>query len=257
MKIILQCDKVDIPNHLIEDKIAVLKANSLKECTNNIVTLWKSDVIKEAFEKRCEYWIQISSDADYYFDNAERFSDDNFEPTTEDLYSGKLKKKGVRDFVFKESGVQFALIDTREQSFDHRKWFRYFEDVVNIIFLASMDEYNDTSRLNESLRIFSELTDIYSIHPCVLFLNKSDLFEEKIIKEPLDNFFDDISKEDAKSLEASCTFIKNLYQQNFRGCKLYIYITCFIDTQTSATARKSIFTVARDSVLTNALKEAE
>jgi len=120
-----------------------------------------------------------------------------------------------------------------------------------------MDEYNDTSRLNESLRIFSELTDIYSIHPCVLFLNKSDLFEEKIIKEPLDNFFDDISKEDAKSLEASCTFIKNLYQQNYRGCRLYIYITCFIDTQTSVTARKSIFIAVRDHVILGAIEEYE
>jgi hypothetical protein len=48
-----------------------------------IHALWKSDPIQKTFARRSEFWLLDA--ADYYFDNAERFVQEDFEPTEEDI----------------------------------------------------------------------------------------------------------------------------------------------------------------------------
>jgi len=117
-----------------------------------------------------------------------------------------------------------------------------------------LEEDNSTNRLEESLRLFSEVTASNFFQPTswILFLNKYDLFEQKIKRQSLNKFFDDISEEDAKNLDASCMYIQNRYKQNFKGSRLYPYITCAIDTQNC----KRVFTAVRDTVITGALNDA-
>jgi len=223
--------------------------------------LWDSDVIKDAFDKRSDYNIQIPSTADYFFKHAERFADENFQPSMEDMFRAKLKTTGISEVVFELNGIEFTLVDVGGQRSERRKWLHCFDDVTSVIFLAALDEYdmkleedNSTNRLEESLRLFSEVTASNFFQPTswILFLNKNDLFEIKIKKHPLNAYFDDISEEDAKSLEASTTYIQNRYKQNFKGSRLYPYVTCAIDTQNC----KRVFTAVRDTVITGALNDA-
>jgi len=54
-----------------------------------------------------------------------------------------------------------------------------------------LEEDNSTNRLEESLRLFGEVTASNFFQPTswILFLNKSDLFELKIKKAALNSFF--------------------------------------------------------------------
>jgi len=261
MQRILNCDEVNIPKQLKKDKEAVLEADELGPCVKSIVTLWDEPTIRDAFEKRSEFRIQIPSTADYFFNNAERFAAETFLPTPEDMFRAKLKTTGISEVIFELSGIEFTLVDVGGQRSERRKWLHCFDDVTSVIFLAALDEYdmkleedNSTNRLEESLRLFGEVTASNFFRPTswILFLNKSDLFEEKIKKVPLTKYFEDISEADSKNFDASCAYIQERYRKIFQGTRLYPYITCAIDTQNC----KRVFTAVRDTVITGALNEA-
>jgi len=57
----------------------------------DIIALWADKSIKDAFENRSELRIQIPSTSNYFFEHAERFAQENFQPTPEDMFRAKLK----------------------------------------------------------------------------------------------------------------------------------------------------------------------
>jgi len=137
MQRILQSDEVHVPKNLKKDKEAVLEAEELNSCVKNIIALWESEVIKESFEKRSEYRIQIPSTADYFFKHAERFGNDNFQPTAEDMFRAKLKTTGISEVVFELNSIEFTLVDVGGQRSERRKWLHCFDDVTSVIFFSS------------------------------------------------------------------------------------------------------------------------
>jgi GTPase SAR1 family protein len=264
MQRILQCDEVKVPRKLREAKENVLQAapeaDELAKVYKDIILLWEDKSIKEAFENRSELRIQIPSTSDYFFEHSERFAQENFLPTQEDMFRAKLKTTGISEVQFEINKIEFTLVDVGGQRSERRKWLHCFDDVTSVIFLAALDEYDmrleedlSTNRLEESLRLFSEVTASNFFQPTswILFLNKSDLFETKIKKVPLSNFFEDIP-EDTTNFEEGCKYIQARYQANFKGSRLYPYITCAIDTNNC----KKVFTAVRDTVITGALNEA-
>jgi hypothetical protein len=67
-------------------------------------------------------------------------------------------------------------------------------DVTAIIFCVGISEYDqvlaedhETNRMHESLKVFEEISNNkwFQSTPIILFLNKKDLFEEKIAKVDL------------------------------------------------------------------------
>ena len=78
----------------------------------------------------------------------------------------------------------------------------------------------------------------------MLFLNKIDLFEVKILTSPLRAFFPEFNGPDGSSAEA-ISFIKS----KFEGIKkdIYIHLTCAIDTEDI----EAVFDVATDIIIKN------
>jgi len=261
MQRILTSDQVTIPKKLKKEKEAVLEAEELKECVDSLLKLWDDKTIQDAFEKRSEFRIQIPSTADYFFKNAQRFANEHYQPTPDDMFRAKLKTTGISEVNFTLGGIEFTIVDVGGQRSERRKWLHCFDDVTSVIYLAALDEYdmkleedNTTNRLEESLRLFGEVTASNFFQPTswILFLNKSDLFQEKIKKRPLNFFYDDISEEEAADFDKSCKFIQRRYEANFKGSRLYPYVTCAIDTNNC----KRVFTAVRDTVITGALNDA-
>jgi len=261
MQRILLCEEVKVPRRLKDQKDKVIESEELCECYTDIITLWQDAVVKDAFDRRSELGIQIPSTANYFFQHAERFANDNFLPTPEDMIRAKQKTTGISEVVFTLNNIEFTLVDVGGQRSERRKWLHCFDNVTSVIFLAALDEYdmkleedNKTNRFDESLRLFGEVTASTFFQPTswILFLNKSDLFEIKIKKQPLCNYFKDITAEDSKDFELSWKYIQMRYQENFRGTKLYPHITCAIDTSNC----KRVFTAVRDTVITGALCDA-
>jgi len=177
------------------------------------------------------------------------------------MFRAKLKTTGISEVVFEINKIEFTLVDVGGQRSERRKWLHCFDDVTSVIFLAALDEYDmtleedySTNRLEESLRLFSEVTasNFFQPHSWILFLNKCDLLETKIKKLPLSKYFTDFPEDKGSSLEESIKFLQIRYQNHFKGLRLYPYVTCAIDTSNC----KRVFTAVRDTVITGALNEA-
>jgi len=265
MQRILQCEEVKVSKKSKEAKETVLNIGTepedLLKCYNEIKLLWQDKAIKEAFENRSELRITIPSTSDYFFEHAERFAQENFQPTPEDMFRAKLKTTGISEVVFELNKVEFTMVDVGGQRSERRKWLHCFDDVTSVIFLAALDEYDmrleedlATNRLEESLRLFNEVTASNFFKPTswILFLNKSDLFEHKIKKTPLSHFFPEIPENKGSDFDEGCKYLQKRYEANFKGGRLYPYVTCAIDTNNC----KRVFTAVRDTVITAALNEA-
>jgi len=256
---ILACENVKVPKGLQDSRQSVLDAETAIACVEDIVTLWKDESLKHAFEHRHELEIEIPSTADYFFTHAKRIADENFLPTPDDIFRAKIKTTGVSEVSFKIEEMDLSIIDVGGQRSERRKWIHCFDDVTTVIFLAALDEYNlrleedhEMNRFEESLRLFKEMSDSLFLKKSswILFLNKCDIFKDKIEKYPLSDYFPDCK---ATSFDQALEFIKSKYDRQFNGSKLYVHPTCALDTQNC----RRVFNIVKHTILSLALEHSE
>ena len=63
------------------------------DMANDIQLLWSSDNIKRAWSRRAEFWHLEATE--YYFANVERFVEQNFIPSDEDVVMARKRTTGV------------------------------------------------------------------------------------------------------------------------------------------------------------------
>jgi len=279
MKLLLEaCEqwKIKFPksDDMADDRSAVTDADTLdSEAAKAIAKLWKSKPIQSAWERENE----ISSlpggvGAAYFFENVRRFAADDFVPSDEDICRAKMKTTGIAETTFEINEVEFVLIDVGGQRGERRKWVGCFEGVTAVIYLSAINEYDmfleeepDVNRLEESLRLWTTVSGAKwfneSTNPTLfmLFMNKSDLFDEKIKKKPLVEAFGDaystfvkgkkrssVSKSD---MDVDSEFIKKMFEANYQGVTpLRTFRTCAIDRDNC----EKIFKAVQDEALQKA-----
>ncbi|CAN0405299.1 unnamed protein product, partial [Discosporangium mesarthrocarpum] len=99
-------------------------------------------------------------------------------------------------------GSTFEMYDVGGQRNERKKWIHCFDDVTAVIFVAALSEYDqclfedaNTNRMCEAIDLFNEICNnrFFSESSMILFLNKKDLFAEKIQKvdiKTVDKFSD-------------------------------------------------------------------
>jgi len=213
--------------------------NLSPETAAMIAKLWEHKSIKEAYTKRYELKLHVPANAEYYFVHVVRFANHDFVPSFEDTMMAKLKTTGVQEVQFTSKGTEVVLVDVGGQRSERRKWLHCLDDVVAIIYMSAMDDYDSmleedgaTNRLQESLELFSTVTSstYFQDKGWILFLNKRDLFEEKIKTKPLNKFFSNITPEQGCDFKFASAYILELYKKSFRGKTLQNHITCALDT---------------------------
>jgi GTPase SAR1 family protein len=265
LKALLESDKkVSSKRKAAADKI-IFATELNEEVSSTIKDFWGMEEIKELFEKRSEVGIQVDAAAPYYFDNVDRYAKAGFTPSSEDMIRARIKTTGIREVHFDIKDREFVIVDVGGQRSERRKWIHCFDNVNAIIYLASLDEYdmrleedNRTNCLEESLQLFSEISGSQFFTEkemaWILFLNKTDLLEEKIKTKPLNVFYKEFPATSAQDFDASVLFIREKYQKKYRGppTALYIYSTCAIDTKNC----QKVFDAVRDNVVSEAFDDA-
>jgi len=86
------------------------------------------------------------------------------------------------------------MFDVGGQRSERKKWIHCFEGVTAIIFCVALSGYDlvlaedeEMNRMIESMKLFDSICNNkwFVETSIILFLNKKDLFEEKIAKSPL------------------------------------------------------------------------
>ncbi|XP_014909211.1 guanine nucleotide binding protein (G protein) alpha v1 [Poecilia latipinna] len=86
--------------------------------------------------------------------------------------------------------VCFRMYDVGGQRTERRKWISCFEDVRAVLFVVALSGYDMTlvedpsvNRLQESMKLFSSICNnvFFRSTSMILFMNKIDLFQDKIL----------------------------------------------------------------------------
>jgi len=219
-------EKLAALNRLTADSIPLVKL------------VWSDPGIQKVYARRNEF--QLDSNTFYYFENMERFTLPNFEPSLSDIFQVRHKTSGIMETTFQTGGLDIILVDVGGQRSERRKWLHCFEGVTAVIYFISLEEYNmqlsedyRVNRLQEALDLFEEITasEFFTKTHFFVFYNKVDLFRTKMKTQPMSDLFEDFVGED--TYENSLKYIQNQFESRFSGSKerYSSFVTCSLDTE--------------------------
>lgn len=205
----------------------------------SIELLWQDRAIKITFDRRREF--QLGDSLKYFLDNLSKIGHKNYIPTKLDMLHARKATKGIVEHPMKINGVPFLFVDVGGQRSQRPKWFKCFDDVTSILFLASSSEFDQmlqedrkTNRIIESCDIFETIVNypLFMNIAFILFLNKTDLLEEKVKHVSIKDYFPSFNK-DPHSLLHVQEFILNMFdsKRRNRNSLLYHHFTTAIDTE--------------------------
>lgn len=224
--------------------------------------LWADAGIQFTYENRSQF--QLTDSAKYFFDKMDEVAGESYLPTEQDVLRSRVRTTGIVENTFTIKKQIFKMFDVGGQRSERKKWIHCFEDVTAVLFVGVLSEYDqklyedDTmNRMEETLTLFEEICNSrwFCDTPIILFLNKRDLFEEKIKKVPL-NVCPVFAEYTGPNTYDLCS---ELIEQEFlsKKCKpeteVYPHLTCATDTTNIA----FIFNMVKDIIIRRNLKDAK
>ncbi|KAK9302066.1 hypothetical protein QLX08_005802 [Tetragonisca angustula] len=207
-----------------------------------IKDLWADSGIQECYDRRREY--QLTDSAKYYLLEIDRVAAPDYLPTEQDILRVRVPTTGIIEYPFDLEEIRFRMVDVGGQRSERRKWIHCFENVTSIIFLVALSEYDqilfeseNENRMEESKALFKTIITYpwFQQSSVILFLNKKDLLEEKIMYSHLVDYFPEYNGPKQQS-EPAREFILKVYLSTNpdpdRMC--YSHFTCATGPQRDA-----------------------
>jgi len=224
---------------------------------NRIAEFWRDPGVQKVFSRNTDF--QILDNTSYYVANIQRICDKDYVPNELDILHSRCKTTGVTETVFFSQGKKFVMVDVGGQRSERKKWIHCFENVIGVLFCVgisafdqTLHEDNVTNRLHEDLKLFHDIciSKWFTTTAIILFLNKADLFKEKLAQgKSLSEVFPEFTG--GTKYSVSVNFLKEKFvdiNDPATGRKKNIY--CHITTATDTDNIKHVFDDVRD-YLTN------
>ncbi|XP_056629133.1 guanine nucleotide-binding protein subunit alpha-14 [Triplophysa dalaica] len=245
----------DMVNEMEIDKIMRLDDSQVSA----IRSLWSDAGIQECYDRRREY--QLTDSAKYYLCDLDRIAEEAYVPSEQDILRVRVPTTGIIEYPFDLENVIFKMVDVGGQRSERRKWIHCFENVTSIIFLVALSEYDQVlvecdneNRMEESKALFKTIITYpwFKESSVILFLNKTDILQEKIPNSHLVTYFPEFTgpKNDSKAAQE---FILQMYleQNEDKEKALYSHFTCATDTENI----RLIFAAVKDTIVKQNLKD--
>ncbi|XP_013412232.1 guanine nucleotide-binding protein subunit alpha-12 [Lingula anatina] len=242
------------------DSNVKLDADLFMDYAPHVEKLWQDSGIRAAYERRREF--QLGDSIRYFLEEMDRIAQQNYVPTKKDILHSRKATKGIIEHEFVIKDIPFRFVDVGGQRSQRQKWFQCFEGVTSILFLSSSSEFDQvlmedriTNRLVESCNIFETIVNnkCFVNVSIILFLNKTDLLEEKVRKYSIKGYFPDFQG-DPHRLEDVQNFMLQLFDSKRHGVArekpLFHHFTTAIDTENI----KFVFQAVKDTILQDNLK---
>jgi guanine nucleotide-binding protein subunit alpha len=198
--------------------------------------------------------------ASYFFSNVYRIGHPDYIPTVADILRARIKTTGIYETRFDMGGMNIHMFDVGGQRSERKKWIHCFDNVTLIIFCVALSEYDQVlleeknqNRMAESLVLFDSIINSrwFQRTSVVLFLNKIDVFTEKLPHSPLENYFPDYSG--ANDINKAAKYILWRFTQlNRAGLNIYPHLTQATDTSNI----RLVFAAVKETILQNALRDS-
>ena len=221
--------------------------------------LWADPGIRQCYSQRREY--QLLDSSKYFLESLHRISAADYLPTLQDILRVRVPTSGILEYTFDLQDVRFRIVDVGGQRSERRKWIHCFEDVASIIFLTALSEYDqilfesdNENRLEESMALFRVIITYpwFEYTSTILFLNKKDLLEEKIVFSHLADYFPQFDGPQMDVIAARNFILQMFLDLNPDPQKIiYSHFTCATDTKNI----RFVFSAVKDTIVQRNLHE--
>lgn len=195
-----------------------------------------------------------------YFDSIDRISKDNYLPTDQDVLRSRVKTTGITETSFNIGDLVYRMFDVGGQRSERKKWIHCFENVTAIIFMVAISEYDQVliedesiNRMQEALTLFDSICNSrwFGKTSTILFLNKTDIFKQKLLHSPLSDCFPDYQGGANEEL-ARDYIMKRFTSINTSPDKqIYTHFTCATDTEQMEFVMSAVHDIILQSNLRN------
>uniref|UniRef100_A0A3B1JSK4 Guanine nucleotide-binding protein G(i) subunit alpha-2 n=1 Tax=Astyanax mexicanus TaxID=7994 RepID=A0A3B1JSK4_ASTMX len=229
------------------------------DLSNVIRRLWADSGVQGCFGRSREY--QLNDSAAYYLNDLERIARADYIPTQQDVLRTRVKTTGIVETHFTFKDLHFKMFDVGGQRSERKKWIHCFEGVTAIIFCVALSAYDlvlaedeEMNRMHESMKLFDSICNNkwFTETSIILFLNKKDLFEEKITSSPLNICFPEYSG--ANKYDEAASYIQTKFEDLNKKKdtkEIYTHFTCATDTKNV----QFVFDAVTDVIIKNNLKD--
>ncbi|GAO15188.1 uncharacterized protein UV8b_04647 [Ustilaginoidea virens] len=184
-----------------------------------IKALWQDHGVKQAIAKGNEY--ALHDNLAYFVDGLDRIWADGYVPNDQDLLRSRLRTTGITESVFDLGQLTYRMFDVGGQRSERKKWIHCFENVHCLLFLVAISGYDqclvedkDGNQMNEALMLWESIANShwFTKSAMILFLNKMDLFKEKLPRSPISKYgFTDYHGPEDDYKAASKYFLDKFY----------------------------------------------
>jgi GTPase SAR1 family protein len=235
---IMESEEIKQKYHALED--FATKWNAKIDNYTEIIDSY-DQFCNEPYLKKCvEESKVLPCAAQYFLGDVKRFLTDDYQPTTNDILNLRVVTIKVTDTVFEVNNRRIHFFDVGGATYFRTKWISYFDNVQNILFVTSLSCYDQnlvedpsTNRAADAIMLFFHICHLKLLlnTGIILFLNKRDLFEKKVVKIPIKKFFEDYSGEEFSETDGK-TFFYNKYMDSTKKRKLSTscHLICCTDT---------------------------
>ncbi|KAI9208599.1 guanine nucleotide binding protein, alpha subunit [Polychytrium aggregatum] len=242
---------MELPNQIEADVFPPEVAAAVK-------ALWVDEGVQACFARSREY--QLNDSSKYYFDSIDRIAAADYLPTDQDVLRSRVKTTGITESSFHIGDLIYRMFDVGGQRSERKKWIHCFENVTAIVFLVAISEYDQVlvedetvNRMQEALTLFDSICNSrwFVKTSIILFLNKIDLFKEKLPRSPMGKYFPDYTGGD--DYDSACEYILNRFVSLNQSDQkqIYTHFTCATDT----TQIKFVMAAVNDIIIQTNLRD--
>jgi len=231
----------------------------------HIAALWADNGIQATYAQRAKY--QLTDSTKYFLDKVKEIAHENYLPSEQDVLRSRVRTTGIVSNEFIIDGNKFQMYDVGGQRNERKKWIHCFEGVTAVLFVAAISEYDQMlyedeqmNRVTEALILFEEICNSrwFKKTSLILFLNKCDIFHEKIQRVPLTVCFPEYTGE--QSYEACAKYMQQAFEKRNHVVeqgksetkKIYTHITCATDKNNV----HAVFNAVKDIIIRGSLEAA-
>eukprot|EP00457_Paulinella_chromatophora_P006650 gb/GEZN01006669.1/.p1 GENE.gb/GEZN01006669.1/~~gb/GEZN01006669.1/.p1 ORF type:complete len:363 (+),score=66.74 gb/GEZN01006669.1/:114-1202(+) len=248
-------------NSSLKADLAELKDNASvdEEIAAKILKIWKDPGIQKCYSQA--YKFQLPDSAAYFLEKITAIGRPDYVPTDKDILHSRVRTTGIVEDTYTIDGNLFKMFDVGGQRNERKKWIHCFSDVTAMLFVAALSAYDlklyedeNTNRMQEALTLFNEISHSkwFEKTSIILFLNKSDLFKEKIKTTPLTVAKCLANYTGPQQWEPAAAYIQAQFEAEHPQNKaIYTHITCATDTSTM----RVVFNATKDIVIKRSLEE--
>jgi len=225
---------------------------------DHIERLWADPGIQTTYEHRNRY--QLVDNADYFFKKIRQVATPDYVPSIDDVMRVRVRTTGIVEQAFTIEGNEFRMFDVGGQRNERKKWIHCFEHVTAVLFVAAISAFDLTlfeddrvNRMAEALKVFEEILNSqwFKQTSMILFLNKRDLFAEKIKRVKLRDYFPDY--EGDNSYDSAVNYIIQIFHAKNENPDrtIYTHVTCATDSNNV----QAVFNAVKDIIIKRSLQE--